>query len=205
MQVRVGGGVYPMVAFLDEYSRFIVHHDILLSMNGLSVSTAAQKAIETLPKGSDGKPAVPPEIRSDNGSCYVSKEFRIVLTENGLGHHRIHPHCPEENGLMERANRTLREGLEGKKSPATCWRRRRRWAGSCGVTTRRACTAHWGICHPWSTTGATRRRGSRSGVGSYPRPGITAGSGTWTCGREPCHSKEGRPLLLADPGLCHYG
>lgn len=118
MQVQVGGKVYPMVAFLDEYSRFIVHHEILLSMDGLSVSATAQKAIETLPKGADGKPSAPPEIRSDNGSCYVSKEFRTVLTENGLGHHRIHPHCPEENGLMERANRTLREALEGEEEPS---------------------------------------------------------------------------------------
>jgi transposase InsO family protein len=118
MQVQVGERVYPLVAFLDEYSRFIVHHEILLSMDGLSVSTAAQQAIETLPKGPDGKPAVTPEIRSDNGSCYISKEFRVVLTENGLGHLRIHPHCPEENGLIERANRTLREGLEGEEEPS---------------------------------------------------------------------------------------
>jgi putative transposase len=117
MQVQVGDRVYPMVAFLDEYSRYIVHHEVLLSMDGLSVSAAAQKAIETLPRGADGKPSAPPEVRSDNGSCYVSKEFRVVLTENGLGHHRIHPHCPEENGLMERANRTLREGLEGEEEP----------------------------------------------------------------------------------------
>ncbi|HRC87736.1 MAG TPA: IS3 family transposase [Thermoanaerobaculia bacterium] len=116
MQVQVGDRVYPMVAFLDEYSRFIVHHEVLLSMDGLSVSAAAQRAIETLPKGADGKRASP-EVRSDNGSCYISKEFRVVLTENGLGHHRIRPHCPEENGLMERANRTLREGLEGEDEP----------------------------------------------------------------------------------------
>jgi transposase InsO family protein len=118
MQVQVGDRVYPLVAFLDEYSRYIVHHELLLSMDGLSVSTAAQKAIETLPKGADGTPLAAPEIRSDNGSCYVSKEFRVVLTENGLGHRRIHPHCPEENGLMERANRTLREGLEGEEEPS---------------------------------------------------------------------------------------
>ncbi len=86
-------------------------------MDGLSVGAAAQTAIEKLPKGPDGKPAVTPLIRSDNGSCYVSKEFRIVLTENGLGHHRIRPHYPEENGLMERANRTMREGLEGEEEP----------------------------------------------------------------------------------------
>ena len=117
MQVQVGGKVYPMVAFLDEYSRYIVHHKIPLSMDGLSVGTAAQKAIEALPKGADGKPLAPPEVRSDNGSCYISKESRTVTTENGLGHHRIHPHCPEVDGLMERANRTLREGLEEEEEP----------------------------------------------------------------------------------------
>jgi putative transposase len=37
-----------------------------------------------------------------------------VLKENGLGHHRIRPHCPEENGLIERMHRTLREELEGE-------------------------------------------------------------------------------------------
>jgi transposase InsO family protein len=112
MHVQVGGRVYYFVAFLDEYSRFIVHHELLLGMGGLTVSLAAQKAIETLTKGPDGKPTVTPEIHSDNGSCYISKEFQVVLQENGLGHHRIQPHCPEENGLMERANRTIRESLE---------------------------------------------------------------------------------------------
>jgi transposase InsO family protein len=115
MHVQVGGRVYYFVAFLDEYSRYIVHHEMLLGMDGLTVSLAAQKAIETLPTGPEGKPAATPEIRSDNGSCYISKEFRVVLQENGLGHHRIQPHCPEENGLIERANRTLREGLEGEE------------------------------------------------------------------------------------------
>jgi transposase InsO family protein len=37
-----------------------------------------------------------------------------VLKENGLGHHRIKPHCPEENGLIERMHRTLREELDGE-------------------------------------------------------------------------------------------
>jgi putative transposase len=115
MHVQVAGRVYYFVAFLDEYSRYIVHHEMLLGMDGLTVSLSAQKAIETLPKGPAGKPAVTPEIRSDNGSCYISKEFRVVLQENGLGHHRIQPHCPEENGLMERANRTMRESLEGEE------------------------------------------------------------------------------------------
>ena len=115
MHVQVAGRVYYFVAFLDEYSRYLVHHEMLLGMDGLTVSVSAQNAIETLPKNAAGKPAMRPEIGSDNGSCYISKEFRVVLQENGLGHHRIQPHCPEENGLMERANRTIRESLEGEE------------------------------------------------------------------------------------------
>ncbi|MBI1325818.1 DDE-type integrase/transposase/recombinase [bacterium] len=68
--------------------------------------------METLPKGPHGRAVLRLEIRSDNGSCYVSQEFRQVLKENGLWQQRIRPHCQEENGLMDRAERTLRESLE---------------------------------------------------------------------------------------------
>jgi hypothetical protein len=57
-------------------------------MDGITVSEAAQAAIDTLPRGEDGKPVEKPEIRSDNGSGYTSKEFKVVLKE----HHRIKPH-----------------------------------------------------------------------------------------------------------------
>jgi putative transposase len=112
MHVPLGDRVYYVINFMDEYSRYLVHQEVLLGMDGLSVSLAAQGAIETLPKDRRGRPLMSPEIRSDNGSGYISKEFRLVLKENGLEHRRIQPHCPEENGLIERANRTVRESLE---------------------------------------------------------------------------------------------
>lgn len=115
MYVQVLGVTYYLVSFLDEYSRMIVHWELLSGMDGASLSTAAQAAIDTLPKNADGRPVVTPEVRSDNGSGYVSAEFRLVLGANGLGHHRIRPHCPEENGLIERSNRTLREALAGEE------------------------------------------------------------------------------------------
>jgi len=114
MQIQVGEGTYFVTSFMDEYSRYLVHFEIASGMDGITISAGAQAAIDTLPKGEDGKPLVKPEIRSDNGSGYVSREFKIVLKENGLGHHRIKPHCPEENGLIERAHRTLREELDGE-------------------------------------------------------------------------------------------
>ncbi len=115
MQVVVGGMVYYLVSFMDEYSRYIVHHELVSGMDGVTVSVAAAAAIATLSKGADGRPVAKPVIQSDNGSGYIAREFLVVLGENGLGHHRIKPHCPEENGTMERAYRTLREALEGEE------------------------------------------------------------------------------------------
>jgi transposase InsO family protein len=114
MQVQVGTGIYFVVSFMDEYSRYVVHWEMASGMDGITLSTAAQTAIDTLPKGEGGQPAAKPTIRSDNGSGYISKEFKVVLKENGLGHHRIKPHCPQENGLIERMHRTLREELDGE-------------------------------------------------------------------------------------------
>jgi transposase InsO family protein len=81
-------------------------------MDGASVSLAAAAALEKLPQTLEGRIVNPPEIRSDNGSCYISREFKGLLREYELTHPRIKPHCPEENGLVERSNRTLREVLE---------------------------------------------------------------------------------------------
>jgi putative transposase len=52
---------------------------------------------------------------SDNGRSFIAREFLLVLKEHGLGHHRIRPPCPEENGGIERSFRTRREALEGQE------------------------------------------------------------------------------------------
>lgn len=112
MEIMIGSGVYYLVCFMDEYSRLFVPQEVLTGMDGKTVSLAGQAAFDQLPKGADGRPIDKPVIQSDNGSGYIAREFLQVLKANGLGHHRIKPHCPEENGTMERANRTLRERLE---------------------------------------------------------------------------------------------
>ena len=81
-------------------------------MDGLTITHAMQRALETLPRDEDGNLLVKPEIRSDNGSGYISRDFYHLLAHYDLVHQRITPGCPEENGIMERANRTMREALE---------------------------------------------------------------------------------------------
>lgn len=112
MYLTLGESQYYLLNFIDEYSRYLVHWELLTSMDGHSISIAAQRALETLNMNTQGQVTTQPIIRSDNGSGYISREFGGLLEHHGLTHHRIKPHCPEENGVMERCNRTLREAIE---------------------------------------------------------------------------------------------
>ncbi len=113
MYLTVGDHPFFLITFIDEFSRYLVHWEVMSRMDGLCISQAAQAALETLPRDRNGKVQVQPEIRSDNGSGYISREFGEVLAYHQLAHRRIQPHCPEENGITERANRTLREYMDG--------------------------------------------------------------------------------------------
>src|SRR5262249_26023786 len=102
MQLQVGEGTSYFASFMDEYARSMVPHALLLGMDGIAVSVAAPAAIATLPKGEDGRPREKPGRQSDKGSGVIAREILLVLKGHGLGHHRIRPHCPEENGVIDR-------------------------------------------------------------------------------------------------------
>jgi transposase InsO family protein len=104
--IKIKGRTYYLISFNDEYSRYIVYHELLRSMDKFSVSLAAQTALD--------KTGVKDQtvIQSDNGKSFLSRDFKLVLSQRGIGHNQIHPYCPEENGLMERWHRTLKEAYE---------------------------------------------------------------------------------------------
>lgn len=126
--IKIQGKKYYLITFIDEYSRFIVHHELMTSMDANAVSLAAERAFNKLKKDrlkseaassnrhkqpfNKEKTFIMPIIQTDNGSCYISYEFKRTLSEHKIGHFRIHPHCPEENGLIERSNRTIKEVIE---------------------------------------------------------------------------------------------
>ena len=49
-------------------------------------------------------------IRSDNGTEYVNKDFDRYLKECGIQRQLTAPYSPKQNGVAERANRTLLDG-----------------------------------------------------------------------------------------------
>lgn len=103
--VRGPQGNYFLVSFMDVYSRYIVHHALLRTMDGRTISTEAAAALEKL-NGS-----AKPEIQSDNGSGFISREFAETLSEFGVTHKKIRPHTPTDNAEIERYHRTIDERL----------------------------------------------------------------------------------------------
>ena len=96
---------FYLLSYVDVFSRYVVYHEMCLSMTGDSIRHASQRAI----KQTGRKPQV---IQSDNGSCYISSEYRSFINKSGIEHRQIHPHCPNENGEIERYHRTVREVVD---------------------------------------------------------------------------------------------
>jgi transposase InsO family protein len=112
---RVGRRNYYLLSFLDVYSRYVVHHELLATMDGLSVSIEAAAALATLSPAQ--RPALPtgkrgPLIQSDHGSGFVAHEFAATLAESEVGQTLIRPHTPTDNGCIERYHRTIGERID---------------------------------------------------------------------------------------------
>jgi transposase InsO family protein len=91
-----------LISIMDGYSRYIVHHELRLSMEEYDIEIVVQRALEKYPEEK-------PRIISDNGSQFTSKDFRIYLKEVGLQHVRTSPSYPQSNGKIERFHRSLEE------------------------------------------------------------------------------------------------
>lgn len=48
-------------------------------------------------------------LRSDNGLVFTSRDYTALVRSYGLRQEFITPHCPQQNGMVERVIRTLKE------------------------------------------------------------------------------------------------
>ncbi|XP_019242635.1 PREDICTED: uncharacterized protein LOC109222773, partial [Nicotiana attenuata] len=64
-------------------------------------------------------------LRSDNGGEFTSNEFKVFCEKNGVRHFLTVPRSPQQNGVVERKNRTIlnmvRSMLKSKNMPKEFW------------------------------------------------------------------------------------
>ena len=102
MYVWVANRYYFLVTFIDAFSRYVVHHRLLIDLNGVSIATELEAA---LGKAGD----VRPRIVHDHGSEYVNRDMRAVIKQHNLLDIRTRARHPESNGIVERFNGTVRD------------------------------------------------------------------------------------------------
>lgn len=59
--------------------------------------------------GTLGRVPQPFLVRSDNGLVFTSRSYTALVRSYGLRQEFITPHCPQQNGMVERVIRTLKE------------------------------------------------------------------------------------------------
>jgi putative transposase len=102
MYVWVAARFYFLLSFFNAYSRYIVHHKLLLSLAGRSVALELQPALEAV-KGAK------PRVVHDHGSEFVNRDVAAVVKTHNLIDIKTRPRHPESNGIVERFNGTVRD------------------------------------------------------------------------------------------------
>jgi putative transposase len=101
--LNILGTQYFLISVLDGFSRAIIHHEVRVKMETDDVELVLQRALDTLPKGTPR-----PRIISDNGSQYVSGQFKIFLRNTGCAHSKARVRHPQSNGKIERWHKTIK-------------------------------------------------------------------------------------------------
>jgi transposase InsO family protein len=100
---RLGGRYAYLIAFMDDYSRFIVGADLFRSPTGPSVIEVYRVAI--------GEYQPPKEMLTDNGRQYTSwrgtSRFEAELKKDRVAHFKSRPHHPMTLGKIERFWETI--------------------------------------------------------------------------------------------------
>ncbi len=95
---RLGGNNAYLIAFMDDYSRFIVGIELFRSQTAQSVLEVYRRAVSEY--------GTPKEMLTDNGRQYATwrgkTRFQMELAKDRIAHIRSQPHHPMTLGKVER-------------------------------------------------------------------------------------------------------
>ncbi len=103
---RDGWAVLALV--IDCHTRELLGWHLSRSGKAKTAEAALEQALIAR-YGALGKVTTPFLLRSDNGLVFTSRSYTRLVRSYGLRQEFITPHCPEQNGMVERVIRTLKE------------------------------------------------------------------------------------------------
>ncbi|RVW39978.1 Retrovirus-related Pol polyprotein from transposon TNT 1-94 [Vitis vinifera] len=119
MSVQARGGFEYFVTFTDDYSRY----GYIYLLRRKSECFEKFKAFKAETEKRHRKYIK--TLRSDRGGKYISREFISFLSEQGITSQLSTPGMPQQNGVVERRNRTLMEMVRSMTSysdlPISFW------------------------------------------------------------------------------------
>jgi putative transposase len=137
MYVWVAARFYFLLSFVDAYSRYVVHHKLLMSLDGKSVATELTAAIEAVGEAK-------PRVVHDHGSEFVNRDVAAVIKAHNLMDIKTRPRHPESNGIVERFNGTVRDESDNDYGNNYLQAEAIISKLICTITTRNDCTRPWG-------------------------------------------------------------
>ena len=97
-----------LAAVIDCHDREIIGFEIALRSRAKEAERAIEEAC--IKRFGTLRPSGPtPTVRSDNGLIFQSRRFRAACRDYRLKQEFITPYTPEQNGIIERFFRTLKE------------------------------------------------------------------------------------------------
>ena len=100
--VKAAGIFYFLIMMLDGYSRYVLDWELMSDMTSRSVEDFLQRVRERYPLAN-------PKLIHDNGSAFVSRDFKALVSRLGITSVHTRRNHPETNGKIERLNGTVRQ------------------------------------------------------------------------------------------------
>jgi len=101
-------GWLTLALVIDCHTRQLLGWHLARSGKASTAVAALEQALITR-YGTLGRVPVPFLLRSDNGLVFTSRVYTQMVKSYGLRQEFITPHCPQQNGMVERVIRTIKE------------------------------------------------------------------------------------------------
>jgi putative transposase len=101
-------GWLTLALVIDCYTRQLLGWQLSRSGKASTAVAALEQALIAR-YGTLGRVTRPFLLRSDNGLVFTSRNYTRLVRSYGLKQEFITPHCPQQNGMVERVIRTLKE------------------------------------------------------------------------------------------------